>query len=233
MPSVGLYFGVYSYCKRTLYPFLKKELPHVSDTVLWTVSIAASAAVGNTVASFSRVPYEVIKQNLQTNLYSNTRQAVTQMYAKSGWRAFFPMGGVSIQMMRDIPYAMVTLLSYEYLRLHFVKPYKDTHPEASWCDMLAGAIAGGIGSYVTNPLDVLKTRLQTDSFRYHGSIITCATDTWQEGGGMAFLRGSVPRLLHKVPANGAFFLFYEFFRRVLHVDGTTTNSRSGGGTYKK
>ena len=105
-------------------------------------------------------------------------------------------------------------------------PIKTQHPEASWCDMLAGAIAGGIGSYVTNPLDVLKTRLQTDSSKYHGSIITCATDTWQEGGGMAFLRGSVPRLLHKVPANGAFFLFYEFFRRVLHVDGTAHTSSS-------
>jgi len=223
MPSVGLYFGVYSYCKRTIYPFLKKELgDSVSDSVLWTVSIAASAAVGNTVASFSRVPYEVVKQNLQTGMYSSTYQAISQMAKTGGWRAFFPMGGVSIQMMRDIPYAMVTLLSYEYFRQHFVMPYKEKHPQSSaWCDMFAGAVAGGIGSYVTNPLDVLKTRLQTDSAQYKGSIVVCAQDTWQEGGGMAFLRGSVPRLLHKVPANGAFFLFYEFFRRLLHVDGAS------------
>lgn len=224
MPSVGLYFGVYSYCKRTIYPILKKEWGnHVSDSFLWTVSIAASAAVGNTVASFSRVPYEVVKQNLQTGMYTDTVQAITQMARNGGWRAFFPMGGVSIQMMRDIPYAMVTLLSYEYLRTHFVIPYKEKHGEegTAWCDMLAGAIAGGIGSYVTNPLDVLKTRLQTDSAQYQGSVIVCAQDTWQEGGAMAFLRGSVPRLLHKVPANGAFFLFYEFFRRLLHVDGAS------------
>ena len=76
-----------------------------------------------------------------------------------------------------------------------------------------------LGSYVTNPFDVLKTRLQTDSALYQGSIVKCAQATWQEGGGMAFLRGSVPRLLHKVPANGFFFLFYEFFRRLLKVDG--------------
>jgi hypothetical protein len=51
---------------------------------------------------------------------------------------------------------------------------------------------------------------------------------------MAFLRGSVPRLLHKVPANGAFFLFYEFFRRLLHVaDGTSTTSSSSISTKKK
>jgi hypothetical protein len=40
---------------------------------------------------------------------------------------------------------------------------------------------------------------------------------YHEGGAVAFLRGSVPRLLHKVPANACFFLFYEFFRQVLRV----------------
>lgn len=226
MPSVGLYFGVYSYCKRTIYPLLKREFPTLSDTLLWSVSIATSAAVGNTVASFSRVPYEVVKQNLQTGLYENTWQALVSMSKEGGWRAFFPMGGVSIQMLRDIPYAMVTLLSYEYLRRKFVVPYKEKHPDSAWCDMLAGAVAGGIGSYVTNPMDVIKTRLQTDtSNQYKGSISVCIKDTWQEGGAMAFLRGSVPRLLHKVPANGAFFLFYEAFRRLLHVDGTGVSGK--------
>jgi solute carrier family 25 S-adenosylmethionine transporter 26 len=221
MPSVGLYFGVYSYCKRTIYPILQQAFGNtLSDSVLWTVSIAASAAVGNTVASFSRVPYEVVKQNLQTGVYQSTFQAIREMSRASGWRAFFPMGGVSIQMMRDIPYAMVTLLSYEYFKQHFVRPYRARHEQTSaWCDMVAGAVAGGIGSYVTNPLDVLKTRLQTDSFLYKGSIAMCAQATWEEGGAMAFLRGSVPRLLHKIPANGAFFLFYEFFGRLLHVEG--------------
>jgi Mitochondrial carrier protein len=230
MPSVGLYFGVYSYCKRTIYPMLQQAFGEnnnnfLSDSVLWTVSIAASAAVGNTVASFSRVPYEVVKQNLQTGVYQTTFQAIREMARASGWRAFFPMGGVSIQMMRDIPYAMVTLLSYEYLKHSFVRPYRERHHEqttktsAAWCDMVAGAVAGGIGSYVTNPLDVLKTRLQTDSSLYKGSIAMCARATWEEGGAMAFLRGSVPRLFHKIPANGAFFLFYELFGRLLHVEG--------------
>jgi hypothetical protein len=103
----------------------------------------------------------------------------------------------------------------------FMRPYKERYPQQSaWCDtMVAGAVAGGIGSYVTNPLDVLKTRLQTDSSLYKGSIVMCARATMKEGGAMAFLRGSVPRLLHKIPANGAFFLFYEFFGRLLHVEG--------------
>lgn len=123
-------------------------------------------------------------------------------------------------MLRDIPYAVVTLLTYEHLK-HVWKPKAERMypevPKRSW-DLLVGGVAGGIGSYVTNPADVIKTRLQTGGgSQYGGSIARCAAMTLEEGGYMAFLRGSVPRLLHKVPANAFFFLFYEFFRSVLNV----------------
>ena len=127
-------------------------------------------------------------------------------------------------MLRDIPYAMVTLLSYEMLREALVPSWKQRYPEGL-VDALTGAIAGGIGSYVTNPMDVIKTRLQTNSELYGGSVLRCTQATWQEGGAMAFLRGSVPRLLHKVPANGFFFLFYEFFRTVLQIEKSGATQR--------
>lgn len=230
MPSVGLYFGVYSYCKRTLGPFLVSRFGSertdnnkqiLSDRALQTFSVALSAAIGNTVASFSRVPYEVVKQSLQTGQYSSTVQALTKMWQTSGMRSFFPMGSISIQMVRDIPYAIFTLLSYEYIKEAWILKQSSTDPENRWWrDMVGGATAGGIGSYLTNPLDVIKTRLQTTDVtgEYGGSISKCATSVWEEGGAAAFLRGSVPRLLHKVPSNGAFFVFYEFFRRVLQAE---------------
>lgn len=68
-------------------------------------------------------------------------------------------------------------------------------------------------------MDVIKTRLQTaGESSYGGSITKCAAAVLEEGGPTAFLRGSVPRLMHKIPANGCFFVFYEFFRRVLKVE---------------
>ena len=231
MPSVGLYFGVYSYCKETISPFFVKRFgseriddnskPFFSDSTLQTFSIALSAAIGNTVASFSRVPYEVVKQSLQTGQYSSTMEALSKMWQTSGMRSFFPLGSVSIQMVRDIPYAIFTLLSYEYIKEVWVLKQSANDPENRWWrDMLAGATAGGIGSYLTNPFDVIKTRLQTTDItgEYGGSISRCALSVWGEGGASAFLRGSVPALMYKVPANGAFFVLYEFFQRVLKVE---------------
>ena len=223
MPSVGLYFGVYSYCKRAIGAFINDKFGEttkygIHQQLLWTLSITTSAAIGNTVASFSRVPYEVVKQKLQTGVYTSTVQALTDMAQTGGIRAFFPMGGVSIQMMRDIPYAMVTLLCYELFKQQLA-PYKKKYPkQSSLLDAFAGAMAGGIGSYVTNPMDVIKTRLQTNPEVYGGSIRNCFAATWNEGGPSAFLRGSVPRLLHKIPANGLFFLFYEFFQSALNTE---------------
>lgn len=92
--------------------------------------------------------------------------------------------------------------------------------------MVTGAVAGGVGSYATNPMDVIKTRLQVDSSLYNGSVWVCTKATFDEGGLPAFLRGSVPRLIHKIPANAAFFVFYELFRRILRVEDSSSRSKN-------
>ena len=194
MPSVGLYFGIYSYCKKTFQQWDPKRYEQRQ-----TLYIALSAAIGNTIASASRVPYEVVKQKLQTKAYASMGDAMRDM----SFKTLFPTGGISSQMFRDIPYAIVTLLTYEHLKAVWKTRAENQYPKVpvrAW-DMLVGGFSGGVGSFVTNPMDVIKTRLQTDSQLYGGSIRTCAKLTLDEGGPAAFLRGSVPRLMHKVPAN--------------------------------
>jgi solute carrier family 25 S-adenosylmethionine transporter 26 len=213
MPSVGLYFGVYSYCKRRLLATEKGQRNRMA-------SIATSAAIGNSVASFSRVPYEVIKQKLQTGVYTSTWEALRDVARQRQWWAcLFPKGGVAIQMLRDVPYAVCTLLLYESLQTACTTNWNVTSSSTSkGVDFCLGGIAGGLGSWVTNPMDVVKTRLQVNSDLYSGSVWKCTQLVWQEGGASAFLRGSIPRLFHKIPANAFFFLFYELFRRVLRVE---------------
>mmetsp|Transcript_29000 Transcript_29000/g.78485 ORF Transcript_29000/g.78485 Transcript_29000/m.78485 type:complete len:402 (+) Transcript_29000:145-1350(+) len=221
MPSVGLYFGIYSFCKKSF-----QEWDPENYEKRQTLYIGLSAAIGNTIASASRVPYEVVKQKLQTKAYASFADAMRDM----SFRTLFPAGSIASQTLRDVPYAIVTLLTYEHLKSVWKTRAQNRYPKVparSW-DLLVGGLSGGLGSYVTNPMDVIKTRLQTDSQLYSGSIRTCAMMTLEEGGPAAFLRGSVPRLLHKVPANSFFFLFYEFFRSVLRVqdDATVATAKS-------
>ena len=134
-------------------------------------------------------------------------------YAANGYKAFFPNNGVAVQMIRDIPYAIATLLTYEMLLEHWVQKVKDA---PRWRNMVAGATAGGVGSIVSNPMDVIKTRIQMDPDLYE-SIAMCARKTAEGEGMKAFMRGAAPRLMHKIPANGLFFMFYEVFRTILGV----------------
>lgn len=222
MPSVGLYFGIYSFSKKKF----QQWDPNLYEQrqILY---VAISAAIGNTIASASRVPYEVLKQKFQTKVYTTIGDAMRDL----SFRTLFPKGGIASQTLRDVPYAIYTLLAYEHLKSVWkVRAQKKfpTIPIRSW-DLLVGGMAGGIGSYLTNPMDIIKTRLQTDGTSsanlYNGSIRTCAKLTYREGGPSAFLRGSVPRLLHKIPGNGFFFLFYEFFRSVVNVQDDFTSTR--------
>merc|ERR1712232_344191 len=230
MPSVGLYFGVYSYSKRVIGNLLHDTFVVSSDgldeetierrrRIVTIISIATSAAIGNTVASVARVPYEVMKQKLQTGEYANTITALRSMISNPAGgplQSFFPLGSISSQMVRDIPYAIVSLLTYEHLRANWVKTRDNP---TIFHDMVAGAFAGGLASYVTNPMDVVKTRLQTD-VDYLG-VCDCAMRIWKEEGFLGYLKGSKARLLHKIPANGLFFVGYEFWRKVLRVEQQT------------
>jgi len=220
MPSVGLYFGVYAYSKKRIGALFEERCDGELSGVAKTFTIAASAAIGNTVASCSRVPYEVVKQKLQTGQYPSTLKALTGLYQTSGFRAFFPLGGISSQMARDIPYAIFSLLCYERLREQWIKPTeaKRGGKPSQWRNMVTGGFSGGLSSFLTNPMDVIKTRLQTNAGAYPGGIIECCAKTWESEGHMAFMKGVVPRLMHKVPANALFFVFYEVFRRVLHCE---------------
>lgn len=161
----------------------------------------------------------------------------------------FSSGKLSSQIIRDVPYAILTLLSYEIIQGYLHARGKRTQSEAAtdsqsssstaasspavkaalsqkWQDALAGSIAGGIGSFLTNPMDVVKTRLMTTAAAPEGavagSVVGTVTSIIRDEGLPTFFIGSIPRLMHKIPANGLFFLCYEAFKAMLGVERSAT-----------
>mmetsp|Transcript_7470 Transcript_7470/g.11166 ORF Transcript_7470/g.11166 Transcript_7470/m.11166 type:complete len:326 (+) Transcript_7470:77-1054(+) len=211
MPSVAIYFGMYQYSRRTLREKTKLSQP---------LCVALSAGFGNFIASFFRVPYEIIKQRLQAGMYPTTAVAIRSMYESGGIGSFFGSQSIAVQLSRDIPYAIVTLMTYEYLQSLIAKKNKgkeDPSKMSHFETLVVGAIAGGLGTLATNPMDVVKTRMMTSPEVYRGMWNTAELTLKKDGAG-AFMRGSTPRLMHKIPANGLFFVSYEVFRAVLNVE---------------
>eukprot|EP00761_Pharyngomonas_kirbyi_P013074 gb/GECH01013101.1/.p1 GENE.gb/GECH01013101.1/~~gb/GECH01013101.1/.p1 ORF type:complete len:416 (+),score=91.82 gb/GECH01013101.1/:1-1248(+) len=60
--------------------------------------------------------------------------------------------------------------------------------------MVSGAFAGGIAALATNPMDVAKTRLQTQKTRSYRNIFHAMQMIWRKEGVTGFFRGSLPRM---------------------------------------
>lgn len=204
-PSIALYFGCYSTSKK----HLEKVLPEKFKLV----AVCVAAAFGNTVASVLRVPYEVVKQRLQVGIHKSTSEAVMYILKEEGIGGLLGSGRLASQMLRDVPYAVATLLTYEILQAFLSKRLERKKVK----DMVCGSLAGGIGAFMTTPLDLIKTRMMIGG-KYE-TILSAINTITKEEGISAFMIGMAPRLMHKIPANGLFFLFYESFKSMLGVEG--------------
>jgi hypothetical protein len=123
------------------------------------------------------------------------------------------------------------------------EPVDDNSKRSNQIHMLtalfSGAVGGGVAAGVTTPLDVVKTRLQTQSLqpcpikkktienvvkgvdmsslhvrKYHSAIQTITT-VLREEGVRGLLRGWLPRVLTNAPAAGISWACYEGVKNLL------------------
>ena len=77
-----------------------------------------------------------MKQQLQTGHYKSLAEALQNLSLAN----IFPTGGIASQMLRDIPYAMITLLCYEHLKSQWKPKFQASYkniPIRAW-DLLIG-----------------------------------------------------------------------------------------------
>jgi hypothetical protein len=79
------------------------------------------------------------------------------IYETFGIKGFY--AGLKPIILRDISYSMITFAIYENLKQYYFKEKNEliTTTGAG----IFGFLAGATGAFLTNPLDVIKTRLMT------------------------------------------------------------------------
>jgi solute carrier family 25 citrate transporter 1 len=82
-----------------------------------------------------------------------------------------------------------------------------------------GATAGLITVYTTQPLDSVKTRMQSiEAKKMYRNTLHCAVRLFKEEGVLVFWSGATPRLARLMVSGGLVFTFYEkaieFFDRI-------------------
>ena len=110
---------------------------------------------------------DVVKQRMQLGYYSSIAHCVSSIARQEGVVAFYRSLPLTVTM--NIPYSCVLVAVNESMRL-VLKPFLDTvNPKDGrrssnigiTTALFSGAIAGAVAAAVTTPLDVVKTRLQT------------------------------------------------------------------------
>lgn len=117
------------------------------------------AALCGALATFSHdmvmVPFDVVKQRMQLGYHNSVIDCVGSVLRSEGPRALYLSLPTTIAM--NVPYGCVMVACNESAR-------KVLNPQGGYSlgtSLLAGCISGAFASLVTTPLDVVKTRLQT------------------------------------------------------------------------
>ncbi|KAF2752873.1 mitochondrial carrier protein-like protein [Pseudovirgaria hyperparasitica] len=154
------FFGTYEWSKRYMIDF--GVAPSVSYFVAGLVADLAAAPI--------YVPSEVLKTRLQLQgrhnnpffnsgyNYRSMIHATRTIIRQEGVAALFH--GFQATLWRDLPYSALQFAFYEQEQ-KLARAYKGSKEIGLPLEVLTGASAGGMAGVITCPLDVVKTRVQT------------------------------------------------------------------------
>lgn len=183
-------------------------------------AIFGCAAMAFVASSVVLVPGELIKQRLQMGQYSTIGSAVQSIWQTEGAKGFY--AGYTGVCLRDIPYTMFELGLYDNFKSLYLKiKNRDTQPGENikitqMDEIIAAAITGGITGYLSNPLDMIKTKLMVDGQLYSG-FFDCVRKTVQTGGVSSLFNGGAARVAWLMPFTAIYLPIYDIFKRRLEA----------------
>lgn len=102
------------------------------------------------------------------------------------------------------------------------------------CRFLSGGAAGTVASCITNPLEVIKTQLQSSNqelLRGGRNPLAVASRILDQDGIAGFFRGLPPTLVGIIPSRSAYFYVYQHTKELLSprlAEGSPANALVAG-----
>ena len=157
----------------------------------------------------------MIKQRMQMygSIHTSCYRCMIDTYHTEGLKAFYR--SFPTQFIMNVPFQAVHFIVYELMQeqINSSRTYNPvTH-------MVSGAVAGGSAAFVTNPLDVCRTLLNTQQHNQntviHG-LREAMLAVYRVDGLRTFFRGVKARVIYQMPSTAISWSVYEFFKYVLY-----------------
>ena len=152
VPAHAVYFGSFEVVRS-----IDSKKPEA--TVAVNALAGAVAAVGHDAIM---TPADVIKQRLQLGHYRGLLDAFASTTRLGGVRSLYRSLPTTLAM--NVPYGCVSVAMNESLKSS-IKKRRDGAPLGVAPLLACGGAAGAVASLLTTPMDVVKTRLQTQNLR--------------------------------------------------------------------
>jgi len=222
---VSIQFGVLEYTKRYFTAYNARTGQDASQSAgLSSSQLLIAGALAGLSNGFVSGPVEHIRIRLQTQSNTNPEyrgpfDVIKKISSKYGIRGIYK--GQNVTLLREAMGYGVYFWAYEKLvqremALSGIRREQISPGSA----VLYGAAAGYVLWSVIYPIDVIKSRMQTDGFspsdgQKYRSAVHCVRTVWRAEGISAFTRGLGPTLIRSPFANGATFLGFEMASRLL------------------
>ncbi|CAK7216856.1 hypothetical protein SBRCBS47491_002972 [Sporothrix bragantina] len=227
MPETAIKFGSYEAAKRT---FAALE-GHGDPMHIRPSSKFVAGGVAGMIAQFCVYPLDTLKFRLQCETVQGgptgnalLLQTAKKMYATGGLGAAYR--GVTMGLIGMFPYSAIDMGTFELIKTTFMRykaRYYGIHEEdaapGNVVTGIIGATSGAFGATVVYPLNVLRTRLQTQGTVMHPPTYTgiwdVATRTISNEGVRGLYKGLTPNLLKVAPALSITWVVYENSKKAL------------------
>ena len=213
VPTTVIYFTAYEYLKlKSVQTITQRQ----AENYMTAISLA-SGGLARTLACVIVNPLELIRTKMQSQkmAFGEVRKALEITVKSEGKVGLWK--GVSASLMRDVPFSAIYWPCYEYLR-------PSEYNFSQIC--VAGAVAGSVASAATNPMDVIKTRIQIqlgeNGVKMSNSQVV--QEIIQSHGIKGLWAGLTPRLLKVAPACAIMISSYEYCKRFFRRYNTELES---------
>ncbi|KAH8175162.1 mitochondrial carrier protein [Sarocladium implicatum] len=192
----------------------KKLLADEDGKLSGPKTVLAGFGAGVTESLLAVTPTESIKTTLIDDRKSGKPRmrgflhAVPIIARERGLRGFFQ--GLVPTTARQAANSAVRFSSYTFLK-QMAESYTAPGEKLGAVGTFAmGGLAGIITVYATQPLDTIKTRMQSiEAKRLYGNSFQCAALIFKQEGVLTFWSGALPRLARLVLSGGIVFTLYE------------------------
>ncbi|KAK1830723.1 mitochondrial carrier domain-containing protein [Podospora conica] len=230
MPESAIRFGSYEASKR----FLAAYEGHNDPMQISTVSKFVAGGMGGMAAQFCVYPIDTLKFRLQCEtveggLKGNALlfKTAKTMWKDGGFRSAYR--GLGLGLIGMFPYSAIDIGTFELLKKTYTTTkarYYGIHEEdaapGNVVTAALGASSGALGASIVYPLNVLRTRLQTQGTAMHPptytGIMDVAVKTVRNEGVRGLYKGLTPNLLKVAPALSITWVCYENMKTFLELN---------------